>query len=182
MRKLSIAVFGAAAMALALPALAQRTSDWNRVYFGLDAGKSKFTDACNGIPGCDNKDTQFGAFVGYRLNPNFAIEGGYHDLGKASAPGADYKANALEADVLASWPVANRFSVYGKLGAVRGQAKAQGFTENNTELTFGVGAQFDVTRNLGVRAEWQRYNDFGGDTLAKTDIDVLRVGALWQFQ
>lgn len=182
MKKVSIAIFSAVAMAVALPAAAQRSSDWNRVYLGVDAGQSKFKDACNGIAGCDDKDTALGAFVGYRFHPNFAVEGGYHDLGKAAAPGADYKANAWELDGLASWPLGNRFSVYGKLGAFRGQAKSQGFTDNNTKATYGLGAQFGMTRNLGLRAEWQRYPHLGGGALVKTDVNVLRVGALWQFQ
>jgi opacity protein-like surface antigen len=48
-------------------------------------------------------------------------------------------------------------------------------------MTFGLGAGYEVSRKLGVRAEWQRYNDVGGGNITKHDIDVLGVGVTWKF-
>jgi len=181
MKRISIALLSATAMALALPAAAQ-SSRLSSVYIGGDVGQSKFKDACTNIAGCDDKDTAWGLFAGYRFHPNFAAELGYHDLGAASAPGATYDATAWELVALGMWPIGNQFSLYGKLGGYRGEAKSAGVSETNTDATYGLGAQWDFTRNLGVRAEWQRYPGLGGGALRKTDVDVLRVGALWRFQ
>ena len=54
--------------------------------------------------------------------------------------------------------------------------------ETNYGPTFGVGLQFDLNRNLALRAEGQRYPSVGGSTLPRTDIDVMSLGALWRFQ
>jgi opacity protein-like surface antigen len=58
------------------------------------------------------------------------------------------------------------------------EAEASGFgvtaSDDSTELTFGVGAQYDVSRNLGVRAQWQRYG-------ADEDVDVISVGVVFKF-
>jgi OOP family OmpA-OmpF porin len=164
-------------------------------YVGGSVGQSKVRDVdCTG-GSCDTKDTAFRILGGYQINRNFAAELGYHDLGKVtfSAPGvsADIKANAWELVGLGAYPFANQFSVYGKFGAYHGESKISAavaglgsgsLKETNTDLTFGLGAQYDVSRELGVRGEWQRYKNVGGDnTGGKSDIDVLSIGAIWRF-
>jgi len=116
---------------------------------------------------------------GYQINRNFAAELGYHDLGKmkATAPGAslDIKASAWELVGIGAWPVANQFSVYGKLGFYQGEVKAGAsltgvgsgsIKETNTDLTYGLGVQYDVSREFGIRGEWQRYGKLGVVTSA----------------
>jgi hypothetical protein len=52
---------------------------------------------------------------------------------------------------------------------------------------FGLGGEFDFTRNLGVRAEWQRYakmkvrNDVNG-VEDDGDVDALTVGVVYRFR
>ena len=53
--------------------------------------------------------------------------------------------------------------------------------DTNTDLTFGAGVKFDMTRNVALRAEWQRYKDMGGDDTGESDMDVLSVGVLYRF-
>jgi opacity protein-like surface antigen len=181
MKRISIALLSVAAMALALPAAAQMSM--SSVYVGGALGQSKFKDACNGIPGCDDKDTSWGLFAGYQLNRNFSAELGYHDLGSVSVPGASIDGNAWELVAVGAWPFTNQFSVYGKLGGYRGELKGGGVKESNTDITYGAGLQFDLNKNLGFRGEWQRYPKMGGGDFGQTtDVDVLRVSALWRFQ
>jgi hypothetical protein len=45
-----------------------------------------------------------------------------------------------------------------------------------------VGLQYDFTRAVGVRGEWQRYNKMGGGAVPETDVDVLNVGVVYRFQ
>ncbi len=183
MKRISIALLGATAMAAALPAAAQ-SNMLSSVYIGGDVGQSKLKKGCEILgPGCDDKHTSWGVFAGYRFHPNFSAELGYHNLGKfSSSLGGDVKANAWELDAIGSWPLSNQFSVYGKLGGYRGELK-NGGSETNTDLTYGLGLQWDFTRNVGVRGEWQRYPKMGGGHFGTdTDLDVLRVAALWRFQ
>jgi OOP family OmpA-OmpF porin len=153
-------------------------------YVGGSLGQSEFKDC--GLPGCDDKDTAWRIFGGYEINRNFAVELGYTDLGEVSAPGASAEATAWELVGVGSFPVADRFSIYGKLGGYRADTEARigGLSrdESNTGITYGVGAQYDFTRTVGVRAEWQRYADVGDDNVGgEGDVDVLSVGVRVKF-
>src|SRR5438309_3199391 len=172
-KALLAAMLGAALMAAPPVSMAQARGEtgW---YLGASVGQSKAKVAdCAGFSSCDAKAAAFGILGGYQINRNFAAELGYHDFGRVtlSGPGsANIKANAAELVGLGAYPFANRFSVYGKLGAYRAESKlsaaASGsvsLKDRNTDLTFGFGAQYDVAREAGVRAEWQRYKSVGGD-------------------
>jgi OOP family OmpA-OmpF porin len=185
MKKLTIALSCAAALAAALPAAAQtrNPSRLSSVYVGADIGQSKFTDGCDVISaaGCDDKDTSWGLFAGYNFTPNLAAEIGYHDLGSITN-GDTFDGQAIELVGVGRLPITERFSAYGKLGGYRGHLK-NGTSETNTDLTYGLGLQYDFTNHIGVRGEWQRYpNIGGGDFNGETDVDVMRVGALFRFQ
>jgi len=189
-----IAGLAAGSFAVMVPAAfaqAPTTPGW---YAGGSLGQSKAKDAdCTGFISCDDKDSAWKIFGGYEINRNFAVELGYTDLGEftASGPGAarqSIEATAWELVGVGSIPIADRFSLYGKLGGYR--AEAEGRTnvggilsadETNTGLTFGAGAQYDFTRTVGVRAEWQRYNDVGGGNIGESDLDVLSVGVRVKF-
>jgi OOP family OmpA-OmpF porin len=54
--------------------------------------------------------------------------------------------------------------------------------KSTTDITFGIGARFDITRNLGIRGEWQRYNDMKDAFDSKSNVDVLSIGVLYRFQ
>jgi OOP family OmpA-OmpF porin len=169
-----------AALGFAGSAAAQ--SDLASWYIGGTLGQSDFKDGCRGLGSCDKKDTAWRILGGYQFNRNWAAEVGYHNLGKATAPGLDTKANAVELVGIGALPLVDRFSVYGKLGIYRGELKAAGAKENNSDVTYGAGLQYDFTRTVGVRGEWQRYNKMGGGAIAKTDVDVLSVGVVYRFQ
>jgi OOP family OmpA-OmpF porin len=187
--KSAIVVLGLTAAAFALPAAAQMNT--SAFYLGATVGQSKFKDGCTGLPAgvsCDEKDTAWRILGGYQFSPNFAAEFGYHNLGelKASSPGfsATEKASVWELNGVGLFPVANQFSLYGKLGVHHGEAKLDSSLgsakDTGNGWTGGFGGQFDVTRALGVRAEWQRYFRVGGDSDNK--IDVLSLGAIWRFR
>lgn len=194
MKKIGIAVLSASAMAFALPAAAQNMSV-NNIYAGISLGQSTAKDACNGTSGpgitCDDSDTALGIFAGYQINQNFAAELGYHDLGKATASGAgvtaEVKATAWDLVAVGMLPFANQFTGYGKLGLYYGKAEGSSnvglsASDTNTGLTYGLGVQWDPMKQLGVRVEYQVFNDVGGDNVGKSDVSVISIGALWRFQ
>lgn len=194
MNRIGMALVSAIALAVALPAAAQGNL-MSSVYVGGSIGQSKFKDGCSGAPGfsCDDKDTAWRLLAGYQFNRVLAAELGYHDLGKVTGSlgpaNFEAKANAWELVGLGTFPLANQFGVYGKLGGYRGEVKlSNNFAgpsgkETNTGLTYGAGLQWDPLRQVGLRLEWQRYNDMGGDNVGgKKDVDVLSLGAVWRFQ
>ena len=175
---LAIAGFSAA-LAFAGTAAAQSESSF---YIGGTVGQSTLKGSCSGVDGCDNTDTAWRILGGYQFNRYFAVELGYHDFGKASGSLGDTKAKAWEVVGLASYPLTNEFSIYGKLGGYNGKLEAPNGDETTNQVTYGAGARYDFTKQLGVRGEWQRYHAMGGDTVAKTDVDVLSVGVVYRFQ
>jgi OOP family OmpA-OmpF porin len=185
----------AAATAFAGSALAQGQTQESGAYAGLSIGQSKAKDACTdfGIAGasCDDKDTAWKIFGGYQFNRYIAAEGAYTDFGKAKASGfgvtAEVKSNAWEVVAVGSYPIGTSgFAPYGKFGFYRGESKGSsnvGASAKGTgnDWTAGLGVRYDITRNIAVRAEWQRYNGVGGGDVGESDIDVISIGALYKF-
>jgi OOP family OmpA-OmpF porin len=131
----------------------------------------------------DDSESVWRLFGGYRAHRNFAAELGYTDLGEMNIAGRGVNSSAWELVGLGIAPLTETVSLYGKLGAYRGTAKGDGITERRTDLTFGFGGQYDMSRNLGVRVEWQRYTDFGGGALGGVeDQDVVTLGAIYRFR
>jgi len=167
----------------AAPALAQEA---NPFYIGATFGQAQWRPGCPGASSCDDTDGALRVLAGYMINRIFAAEVGYHNLGKATGA-ATIKANAWEAVLLASWPIAGAFSLYGKLGGYRGNAEgsgaALGAKETNYGGTWGFGAQFELTPRLALRGEWQSYVSLAGGNLGqRSDVNVLSAGALWRFR
>jgi OOP family OmpA-OmpF porin len=182
--KAAVAVLGLAAAAFAFPAAAQM--NMSAVYVGGGLGQSKFADACNGVSGCDDKDTAFKLFAGWQFNPYIAAEFGYTDLGKAKAGSSDLKGTAWELSALGSFPVGANFSILGRLGGYHGELKGESplgsASESKTGVTYGLGAGYDLNKNLGFRAEWQRFDKMGGGNVGETSVDVFGASVLWRFK
>lgn len=162
----------AAGLALALPATAQsvREDDAPHFYGGGSVGRN------------DHSEFSWGAFGGYQANRWLGAEFGYHDLGRMTSGGVTVDASAWELVGVGRVPLFDRLAAYGKFGGYMGRSHGGGFNENNTDLTYGLGLEYGVTRNLAVRGEWQQYADLGGGSLAKSDLDIARVAVLYRFR
>ena len=160
-KKWLVAMLGAAAMSMSAGAIAQQqpASGW---YVGGDVGQLDLEDA--------DKDTAFRILGGYQINRTFAAELGYAMLYDKD----NVEVTAWELVGIGSFPLANRFSVFGKLGFAMWEAEFPGGDDDGTDLTYGIGLQYDVSRNLGLRAQWQRYD-------VEADADVLSVGLVYRF-
>lgn len=170
----------------------------SRWYVGVGAGISTAKDACDGVSGpgvsCDDEDTATKFFGGYQINPNFAVEVGYTDLGKASATftglgTASFEASGFEAVAVGILPLNPKWSLYGKAGLFMwdldlkdGTGIVGNFSESGTDLTFGFGAGFDFSKTFAVRVEYQLYKDIGDDnTTGTSDVDVIGANLLFRF-
>jgi OOP family OmpA-OmpF porin len=190
--KKGFAVLSAAsAMVVAGSAFAQDQG----FYAGLTLGQSKQKDACDGIGGgasCDDKDNAWRILGGYQFNKNLAVELGYTDAGEVSASAggftASIEAKIWEVVAVGSWPFTPNLSAYGKLGLYRADTDAtsnipgvSNESESNNDLTYGIGARWDFTKNLGARLEYQVYKDVGGGNIGEGDVEVISIGAIWKF-
>lgn len=199
---LSLAVMAA----LASPAATAADSGW---YGGLSIGHSsaKIDDdrITSGLVGfgtttsIDDDDTDFGwkILAGRKFNKNFAVEGGYFNLGEfgytanntgGTQTGAT-KFQGLNLDAVGILPISEKFSALGRVGLTYTEAKGTfsgiGVTDTNPKKSegnfkVGAGVQYDFTPSLGLRGEWERYrvNDAVGN---KGDVDLLTVGLVYIF-
>jgi OmpA-OmpF porin, OOP family len=185
-----LAILGlASAMAFAGPAFAQDTG----FYAGISLSQSSADVDCTGTTSCDDEDSAWKILGGYRFSKHFAVEFGYTDLGEVTgtvgASNVAIESTAFELVAVGFLPFADKFSAYGKVGMYRGDTEATvtgplggSVSESNTGLTFAVGVQWDFTKNLAARAEWQKYSDVGGDNVGgEGDVDVIGIGVIWKF-
>jgi opacity protein-like surface antigen len=187
---LSVAAIGLVA---STGALAQ--SDWRMPwgdqfwgYVGASAGESKFRRDCGSVVfNCDQKDTAWKVYAGGSFSQVLGLELGYTDLGRMRAFGGDQEARAGNISLTAGFPLGERFSLFGKGGAVYSRTEVTAAPsaliatghKSGWGTTWGLGATFAFTRSLQARVDWDRYKlDFaGGDR----DVDLLSAGLQLRF-
>lgn len=153
-----------------------------------------------GTVSTDESGSGFKIFGGYNLHKNVAVEFGYVDLGSASlgiditAPAAfnakaEYDASGFFADVVGKLPVTNDFTVFGKVGVIASTVEATYSGDfvgsdkaTETNVKFGVGAEYAFTKQFAVRGEFERYQGLGKEeTTGETDVDLVSVGLTYKF-
>lgn len=196
MKKSRIVALGfAMTAAFAGATFAQGMAD-RGLYLGGSVGQAEAQGWCDtgGAAGvtlasCDDKDTAWKLFAGYKFNRYLALEGSYMNLGEFTASVTSGGVSANVTGEATSWniaavgmlPLGNQFSLFGKLGWAWTDAAASvtvGGTnvrvgEDDDEAIYGVGVQWDMTRNWALRAEWER--------LDKSEIDMLSIGVQFKF-
>ena len=162
-------------------------------FVGGSVGTTRY-DICDqlvsaGATSCDDQNTGFKIFGGYKFNRYLAVEGGYVDFGKTYAystgPGVttDVLVNAYYASGILAIPVAGRASLFGKVGGEFWEGEVNGATptasakatDSGTGLMYGAGASFELSDRLGMRGEWERYDVDGND------VDLVSVGIEFMF-
>jgi len=117
---------------------------------------------------------------------------------------ADFKSRGMFLDAIGIVPIGNVFSIDGKVGGYYAHNSldfsAAGPIEplipaafatagvpineykNELKWKVGLGARYDFTKNIGVRAEWERYFDLDTDhSGGGTDIDLYSVNIIYFF-
>lgn len=128
-------------------------------------------------------DTAYKLYGGYQFTPNWGFEVGYNDLGnKYSVTGsygglpyvADYKMDNLYFAATGTWPLQGGFSLLGKLGVVDNKVSGGsicsgatcasfGVSDSNTDVLFGIGAQYAFMKGWAARLEYENYGKVSKD-------------------
>ncbi len=149
----------------------------------------------------DNHDTAYKLFGGYQFNRNFALEGGYFNLGKFGFTAnttplgtfnGQVKIQGFNLDLVGTLPVTERFSVFARAGAQAaktgdtygGSTAISGFhpSPSKREVNYkaGVGLQYEVNPSFLVRAEAERYRI--SDTVGKKgNADMVSLSLVFPF-
>src|SRR5438552_17614334 len=86
-----------AALGCGMPAHAQESTAAHNCYAGFTLGQAHWRPGCANGAVCDDTNTALRVFAGFQLNRIFSVEAGYHNLGKATSPGASIEGRAWEA-------------------------------------------------------------------------------------
>jgi OOP family OmpA-OmpF porin len=205
----TLALFGLAAIASPV-AVAADPGGYGGVSIGRSSANIEEARITNGLLGAgfaatsvteDERDRGFKIFGGYQFNRNFAVEGGYFDLGKFSFTAAtvpagtltgNFRVRGLNLDLVGILPFTEKFSAFGRVGVQYAKTKDSfagtgavlianpNPSERDTNYKFGLGLQYDFTQSLGMRVEAERYriNDAVG---GKDNIDLVSVGLVFRF-
>ena len=149
----------------------------------------------------DNSSTGYKLFGGYQFNRNFAVEGGYFDLGRFNYSlnttplgtfSADTRVRGLNLDLVGFLPLTEQFSVFGRAGAAYAQSRANfartgalplansPTSRNDTNLKVGIGMQYAFTEALALRAELERYR-VSDPVRNRGNIDMASIGLVYRF-
>jgi OOP family OmpA-OmpF porin len=152
-----------------------------------------------GISSSDKKGSnQVRLQLGYSVNPNFAVEAGYIDFGKAkysasySGGTADgtLKAGGIDVAALGILPLSDSFSLFGKAGLVAARVKSSlssSLVNSSDKATvvrplLGVGATYKLNESLDLRAEYEHVSGLGKSaTTGKMTDNMLSLGMAYHF-
>jgi len=192
-------------------ALAQQRAGGAGWYSGLSVGGSQIGMSNDILPITpattpssltkDESSTGFKLFAGYRYNQNFALEGGYTDLGKfearrdATAPvgsiSRNMRTSGFDLAAVGIIPMQSGFSLFGKIGAMYTMTRSSISTSGallplpTTDLSpkrsewnpkVGLGAGYDFSNGLGLRVEYERVSNVGDARTGDGNIGMWSLG------
>lgn len=153
----------------------------------------------------DDKDTAYRIHAGYQLQRYLAVEAGYVDLGRTSirstvrpAGSLDtrIKAKGFDVSAVGMLPLGEQFTIFARLGAFGAETRAsfsgggsvvlfngeETQKKRTTNAVYGIGATFNFSPRLALRAEWNRYQKLGNDvTGGEFDARTLAAGIQYRF-
>ena len=164
-------------------------------YYGaLDLGQSKGKDICVGNPagvtGCKDTATVYRIAGGYQFVPMWGAEVSYAGFSKESAGtmggfSLDWQLNTFQVSGIGTFPLGDAFSLIGKLGIARTETKLSGSAGNSnattTKLAYGIGAQYDFTKSVAVRAQYEGLGTVGDANTGTTKLTLLSAGIVFKF-
>jgi len=185
MKKTYIAIL--LSLTIATPALADNTS---KAYIAADFGSATYSNVAE-YPTSTNIIRIAG---GYYINSSVAVEVGYTkfaDVALVNATSAGrLSASTFQVAAVGIYPLNNQFDITGKLGISMNTVKDSGTLVNGsnpwsypyskTSLMYGVGAQYHMTRQFSVRAQYEYFGDMSGTSPAVTS-SAISVGVAYIF-
>ncbi len=157
----------------------------NKTYFGGTIGPSDAGSYCKNAGSCEDKDTAWKIFGGYKITERLSAEVAYVNLGdihKTPTSGANAgtvqnsDVSAFTATAVGSMPINDQFDIFGKVGAMRWSSDNTAGSESGFGMTYGVGAKMHISEKTKLRAEWEKLPSIETAPGEKTDATMLSVG------
>jgi OOP family OmpA-OmpF porin len=139
--------------------------------------------------------------VGYKFVPQASVEFGYlavsdYNYKAAFTQGtatAKFSGSGFGVNLVGYLPVGEKVDLYGKLGIwnvsvdATATVSAGGFgqasqSSSNTTPMIGVGIEYKITPQVGIRAEYDHFTKVGDDsTIGSSKLDYLSAGVAFSF-
>lgn len=199
MKKNIAAVVAAIAAMMAAGSVAAQTTD-SGVYVGIEGALvtiDSIVTPTNGVKTSETNETgALRALVGYQINKNFAVELGYFATDDFKQEGTDRARTVrynMKADVKgADLSVIYKFTefvpgLYLKAGATRSKVAVElnqpagtaSASQTGTGYLLGLGYEFNVAQNVGIRVGYTRFEKLGGESDNK--MNMYSAGLKYQF-
>ncbi len=145
-------------------------------YLGGAIGQSEATTYCNGASGCEDSDSAWKIFGGYKILDKVSIEGTYLNLGDIRKDGQNSDVSAFAAYGVGTLPVTERFDAFAKIGGAYWKSENTDGSQSGFGLAYGVGAKMTLNETTKIRAEWEKVTDVDTSGTEDSDINMLSIG------
>jgi opacity protein-like surface antigen len=164
----------AGALFAATPAFA---ADDGGFYVGASIGQFGVDES-----GFSESDTSFKLFGGWMYNQFIGGDLEYIDGGTVRDGDFGIDSTGINVSIKGNWPVTEQFDVFGKVGYYFWDAdidvtgnSGQESNESGSDVSWGIGAGWNFTENLGLIAEYQWF------TVEEADSTLWSGGIVWKF-
>lgn len=157
-------------------------------YVGVSAGQSKYDlrSGTGGFP-TDDSDQAVKIYTGGYFHPNFGVELGYLNAGRADRIGGTSRAQGLNLSLVARAPLTEQFDVFGKLGTTYSRTRTSGFSgfdvatgsESGFGLSYGAGVRWAFNESWAAVLEWERHKVRFAD--GKSNVDLTTLGVQYRY-
>lgn len=169
-----------------------------QVYVGGSVGATNLNADCSGTSDCNNNDTGYKFYVGYKFSPLFSVEAGYINFGKPSATAyvPPYGNTKLELESSAPFVVGAvrgnftpQLSGVARLGLANmetkvtlSQALVGSDSKSEIKALFGLGLEYALTKSFSASVD----ADFSNTTevvsrMGSGAIRMLSIGGQYHF-
>lgn len=158
-------------------------SDWSGFYAGLQYGQGSGDLTEDGFDDLSSDYDAYGLHAGYNHDFGRFVLGGELDYNRLSIDDVDDNGDLWRLRARAGYD-AGRFMPYVTLGAARVSADLGGGLDlSETGVTYGIGADFKVTEQIVVGAEYTRqdFNDVSDIDGLNLDTDLVQLRASFRF-
>lgn len=182
----------AAALALSTPASAGFFDFTLAPFIGAAVGQSNSDVTCPAATSCDDSDTAWKIFGGLEVNEYISMEVGYADMGEVDYKGAvsgTREVDGMTLRLIGAYALNPRFTLLatGGMNILQADMKTVPGASDDTDVAWsaGLGMQYNFTKSVGLRVEWERYfevgsSNFNGGT-GEADVDLISAGLVFKF-
>ena len=194
MKTIYVAAAVASALSLTAPANAGFFDFTLAPFIGVSAGQSTIDITCSVGNSCDDTDSAWKIYGGLEVNEYISMEVGYADLGRAKISGATSgtaEVNGMTIQLVGTYAINPSFTLMGRGGMNILNLELDGTVANtasnnagDTDIAWslGLGAQYNLSKSIGIRAEFERYFSVGdASTTGEADVDLISAGIVFKF-